>query len=167
MHRFTGDIMRRIMKLGLRLLFLGFLFCLGLTIHVIYGERVPPSSLTRLTIRDLERTIRSYYSNNGDIPVSLIALRKEGKYAKCHHDYWGRPIIYSYKGTVIRLVSYGKDGILGGTGDAADIAYQFDVLSNVPLRSFKISPDILEQIKNDVTNTPAPARAGQPPSQTA
>lgn len=36
-------------------------------------------------------------------------------------DPWGNPYVYTVSGSNFRIVSYGADGVEGGTGDGADI----------------------------------------------
>jgi len=58
-------------------------------------------------------------------PAGVVALKWQGPYLtkSVPSDPWGRPYIYRAPGAKndYDLLSYGKDGQPGGTGDAADV----------------------------------------------
>jgi general secretion pathway protein G len=87
-------------------------------------------------IDSLEKALDQYRLDTGHYPVSELGLgalntrpanepRWQGPYLKkaAPPDPWGRPYVYKYPGErgEYDLYSLGKDGQLGGTGEAADI----------------------------------------------
>lgn len=94
------------------------------------------AKLARAQIDALEKAIDQYRLDTGRFPpqeVGLVALvakpdnepRWSGPYLKkgVPLDPWGRPYVYripSPRGDY-ELLSYGKDGQQGGTGDAEDL----------------------------------------------
>ena len=90
-------------------------------------------------IREIENALNLYHLDNGTYPTTeqtLDALIKkptappipnnykdEGYISKIPKDPWGHPYIYLSPGNhgEFDIISYGADGVRGGTGNNADI----------------------------------------------
>jgi len=73
----------------------------------------------------LEVRFTDYVRSHHEIPMTLSQLPGKRGYDNSVTDGWGRPILLERNGQVIRLISYGKDGIPGGVGDDSDIIQEF------------------------------------------
>jgi hypothetical protein len=63
-----------------------------------------------------------YAQSNRSLPTSLEMLPKREHYMNRTTDGWGRSLLYSVsQDGIISLTSLGKDGVLGGQGEDADI----------------------------------------------
>ena len=94
------------------------------------------SKAARAQITALEQALEQYRIDTGRFPTNEEGLEAlmaapagapdwAGPYLKkaAPADPWGRPYLYANPGAhgEIDLLSYGKDGRAGGTGDSADI----------------------------------------------
>lgn len=165
MLRFTGDIMRLTMKFVLRLLVLAFLCCFAATLFLT--ETIRPKDATRTALIGIAVRLRDYFEKNGVIVDSLDDLPKRKNYHDSICDGWSRRILYFNTGSVVRLLSYGKDGVQGGIGDDADLECLFNLDTNTLIRVFEVQYNTVERTKEASITPAAPAQAGQPPSQTA
>jgi len=91
-------------------------------------ERIPAPDMTRSRIGGFEYRLHDYYAVNHRLPASLSDIPVEANKDNEVVDGWGRPIQYSSNGTTVTLLSLGKDGRRGGTGEDADIVDTFDVV---------------------------------------
>jgi len=63
-----------------------------------------------------------YAQSNKSVPTSLEMLPKREHYMNRTIDGWGRPLQYTAtQDGIISLTSLGRDGIVGGQGEDADI----------------------------------------------
>ena len=89
--------------------------------------------LTKSKMKSIETAIEAYYTNCGDYPGSLQNLLINpgingwsGPYLKADQliDPWGFEFVYVLEGTInpgsYDIISYGKDGELGGDGYNAE-----------------------------------------------
>lgn len=99
-------------------------------------------ALAKSQVESFSRALGAYRIDVGSFPSTeeglsvLVAKPSDSaKVAKWNGPYlektppsdpWGRPYIYRSPGTKsdFELISYGKDGQPGGTGDAADVSSQ-------------------------------------------
>jgi len=83
----------------------------------------------------LRTSMEAYRLDLGDYPSELIYLREksgpgwDGPYLpkSVPKDPWGNDYFYKTpgdQGEAFTLMSFGKDGVEGGSGDAADIRYE-------------------------------------------
>lgn len=114
----------------------------GLVAPQIFGRLTEARSTTaRTQVELLGTALDNYRLDNGDYPTSeqgLRALRERpsrapvpanwrGPYLRrdVPNDPWGRPYVYRYpgerQGGGYDLLSFGRDGQPGGTGEDADI----------------------------------------------
>ncbi len=94
----------------------------------LFVDRVPPYSYTITTISCIGDRINTFFIENNKLPGKLSGLPPREGYNNSLEDYWGREIIYEYDSELnIKLISYGKDGKVGGVGDNADIIEKFRV----------------------------------------
>ena len=63
--------------------------------------------------------VRAFHDSVGELPASRAGL--EDVLPASIDDAWGRPVIYLRVAGGFWLVSWGADGVPGGTGDAADL----------------------------------------------
>ncbi len=91
-------------------------------------ENVPPRALTRTRMTVIEKRIRDYAVAHHRLPASLSELPKPAANRDDSIvDGWGRPIQYAKEGQAVTLLSLGKDGRPGGSGEDADIRITFTV----------------------------------------
>ncbi len=140
--RLRKSILRRLAAAGFTLLeLLVVMVIIGLLASYVaprYFGQIGKSEakLARAQIDALEKAIDQYRLDTGRFPpqeVGLVALvakpdnepRWSGPYLRkgIPLDPWGRPYVYRIPGTRgdYELLSYGKDGQQGGTGDAEDL----------------------------------------------
>ena len=93
-----------------------------------FVDWIPPVALTRGRIHMLEIRIREYHAVHNRLPSTIVDLQIMEKNRDSElKDEWGRPIRYTVKGDTVALVSLGRDGQLGGTGEDSDIQLAFNV----------------------------------------
>ena len=84
--------------------------------------------VARVQIDSLEKALDQYRLDNRRYPTSEEGLAAIQPYLKkaLPDDPWGRPYLYRIPGekTEFEVVSYGRDGKPGGTGEDADIGVQ-------------------------------------------
>jgi type II secretory pathway pseudopilin PulG len=91
-------------------------------------DKIPSNALTRGRMMTTEQRIREYVAVHHCFPTGLSDLpplekNRDGDLA----DGWGRPIQYTIEGQTVTLLSLGKDGRPGGTGQDADIQVSFTI----------------------------------------
>ena len=103
-----------------------------------YFSQIGKSEVTaaRAQIDALEKALDQYRLDTGHYPATELGLaalvtrppnepKWNGPYLRkaVPADPWGRPYVYKYPGerAEYEVVSYGKDGVPGGTGEAADL----------------------------------------------
>jgi general secretion pathway protein G len=84
--------------------------------------------VARAQIDALEKAVDQYRLDNRRYPTSEEGLAAVQPYLKktLPNDPWGRPYVYTIPGDKAdyTVVSYGRDGKPGGTGEDADIGAQ-------------------------------------------
>ncbi|NWG31557.1 MAG: type II secretion system major pseudopilin GspG [Rhodocyclaceae bacterium] len=105
-----------------------------------YAAQIGKSEITaaRAQMEALAKALDTYRLDTGHYPSAqqgLAALRERpagevkwnGPYLQkdVPADPWGRPYVYRMPGAKgdYELISFGRDGVPGGTGDNADITY--------------------------------------------
>lgn len=113
--------LKRLLLFGLLIVFAAW-FLLSLLVDVI-----PPRNLTVTRMWVTKRRIIQFAQRENRLPSDLSELPPMPGYDTETRDAWGRPFIYKSlpDGRVI-LESYGKDGLIGGTGDNADLIGIFE-----------------------------------------
>lgn len=103
-----------------------------------YFSQIGKSEVTaaRAQIDALEKALDQYRLDTGRYPATELGLaalitrppnepKWNGPYLRkaVPADPWGRPYAYKFPGerAEYELISYGKDGVPGGTGEAADL----------------------------------------------
>ena len=84
----------------------------------------PLQRQARAEIRGLEGYFKSFHRITGRFPSqaeNFYPLIQGGLLKEIPLDPWGRPYQYRMEGAKGYIVSYGEDGLPGGTGEAADI----------------------------------------------
>jgi general secretion pathway protein G len=80
---------------------------------------------TRVVLKEVRSALDLYLVQNGAYPSTengLTILVKDGLLAREPGDAWGRPLVYERPHpSTCRLLSYGRDGKPGGTGEDADL----------------------------------------------
>lgn len=77
----------------------------------------------QMQVKNIEGALEMYYADKYEYPPDLESLAPE-YLKKIPKDPWGNPYIYSRPGSDnanISIISYGKDGVGGGTGENEDI----------------------------------------------
>jgi hypothetical protein len=87
---------------------------------------VTPEEMTRTSIIETFVRIDLYAKQNRCPPPSLDVLPRREGYVNRTIDGWNRPLQY-HIGTdgLITLVSFGRDGKIGGSGEDADISQSY------------------------------------------
>ena len=107
-----------ILALGIVLTILGKVFLGSIS--------VPRSAITRSTIEETRYRIYLFAAKNGKLPQRLSELPERDGYNNRMADLWERQLIYEVDDAgIISLVSYGRDGKLGGTSEDTDIIYRY------------------------------------------
>jgi general secretion pathway protein G len=84
------------------------------------------TQVARAQIEALEKALDTYRLDNRRYPTNEEGLAAIGPYLRkaVPNDPWGRPYVYrlpAQNGSEYEVVSYGRDGKPGGTGDDADV----------------------------------------------
>lgn len=88
----------------------------------------PKAAMTESAIGETRFRIGLYLAANGHLPPDLAALPNRPGYRNQTTDAWGRPLGYSTAGNDgFTLASLGRDGVVGGRDDDADIERRFRV----------------------------------------
>lgn len=91
----------------------------------------PPQSRTDLTMRDLAGRIRTAFKQGRSIPADLTTLPEHRRDSVDVNDGWGRPMTARWLvGGTVELLSLGRDGRPGGTGEDADLRGVFDPVAD-------------------------------------
>jgi hypothetical protein len=95
----------------------------GCHIDTVPQRAVTPSAMTETRVR-----IGLYYEQHGKLPANLDVLPVRKNYANRTVDVWGRPFQYvvDSDGT-FSLASLGRDSVIGGVGDDADLIQKYRV----------------------------------------
>jgi hypothetical protein len=99
------------------------------------SRRGPPSTMTQQLLLSVAAACSMYYSECGESPASLADLTNNAKGIAFMHwgkrgtnDDWGSPILFKPYDASLgygSVISYGRDGRLGGTGHDADTEVRF------------------------------------------
>lgn len=85
-------------------------------------ETIPPRAMTQTRLTIIEYRVRNYYLKHGQLPSTLTDLPPlDENRDSSFLDGWANPIRYSTDGVMISLLSLGRDGRIGGTGQDADL----------------------------------------------
>ena len=88
--------------------------------------RIPPRSLTNTTMWVLKRRILQFAHSHGELPHTLTALPEMQGYDTSTRDEWGRDIVFEVSTSgIVTLRSLGRDGVVGGSGNDADMIGSF------------------------------------------
>ena len=92
------------------------------------------TQVARVQIDALEKALDQYRLDNRRYPSAEEGLAAVQPYLKksLPNDPWGRPYVYRVPGPRgdFEVVSYGRDGKAGGTGEDADIGVAQEVVLN-------------------------------------
>lgn len=100
------------------------LLAVGVGAFVMHGLKkpamMPPGALTRFRIDGIESKLRLHYRTAGSFPGEISEIGPEQHEEMI--DGWGRQLVYRrLSPTECEIRSLGKDGMPGGTADAADV----------------------------------------------
>jgi len=85
-------------------------------------DRIPQRSLTTTRMHGVKRRVLQYAQSHNQLPASLSVLPEMSGYDNSVQDSWNRNFIYEVDSTGnVTLKSYGKDGVVGGDGENADM----------------------------------------------
>ena len=91
----------------------------------LFVDHIPPHAMTVTRMQHLKRRVLQYAQSHDRLPASLTALPPMEGYDDRIQDGWQRDIAFEVSGDVIAFRSLGRDGVLGGTGEDADIVRSF------------------------------------------
>jgi len=87
---------------------------------------VPPRAVTDTNMWILKRRILQFAHSHGELPHSLKDLPEMQGYYNDTRDGWGRDISFEVSTSgVVTLRSLGRDGVIGGSGEDADMIVSF------------------------------------------
>ncbi len=115
-------------------------------------DTVPPRSLTHARMTVLKRRILRFAAAQNRLPAALADLPELQGFDNSLTDAWGLPIRLNVANDVVALVSLGRDGSLGGTGDDADQVGSF------PARQpdGRWAPELVQWNHDPFSRTPSP-----------
>jgi len=91
-------------------------------------DRIPPTSLTETRMFVTKRRILQYAQAHDQLPPDLSSLPQMAGYDMSLKDGWGRTLSYQTNSAgTVTLESLGRDGVLGGSGEDADIIRSFPI----------------------------------------
>lgn len=94
----------------------------------MFADVIPDRALTESAIVETSVRVGMFVERNKELPPSLTSLPKREGYANRVVDAWKRPLIYVVNSQDrFTLTSLGRDGVVGGTGDDADITEKFKI----------------------------------------
>ena len=74
----------------------------------------------------LKRRILQFAHSHGELPHTLTALPEMQGYDTSTRDEWGRDIVFEVSTSgIVTLRSLGRDGVVGGSGNDADMIGSF------------------------------------------
>jgi hypothetical protein len=92
----------------------------GLSLLLV--DRMSQRSLTSVRMHVVKRRVLQYVQSHNQLPASLSVLPEMSGYDNSVQDSWNRNFIYEVDSTGnVTLKSYGKDGVVGGDGENADM----------------------------------------------
>jgi hypothetical protein len=86
---------------------------------------ITPVEMTNTAIGETLARIDIYAKQNHEVPRTLTTLPKRDHHINRITDGWNRQLIYTVENNVITLTSLGKDGVIGGIGENADISQSY------------------------------------------
>ena len=92
-----------------------------------YHVEVTDRDMTSTAIVETSYRIGMYFKANDRLPADLSVLPARQGYINRTNDGWNRPLIYQSEKDSFSLISLGKDGVAGGTGDNADMIHKYRV----------------------------------------
>jgi len=91
-------------------------------------ELQPKLSMTETDIAETSCRIGILFGQQGHLPPDLSTLPVRKGYANRATDAWDRPLMYSVNSADgFTLSSFGRDGVVGGQGEDADVVRRFRI----------------------------------------
>ena len=85
------------------------------------GAHEDARSVTVARLAQAASEVRAFRDAVGELPASRDGLEAVTSTPASIVDGWGRPLVYVRVVSGFWLISWGADGVPGGTGDAADL----------------------------------------------
>jgi hypothetical protein len=93
---------------------------------LVLVDTIPPRSLTVTHMTILKRRVLQFAHSRGELPHSLTDLPELRGFHDRVRDGWGRDIEFDVSSSgVVSFRSLGRDGIVGGSGEDADMLASF------------------------------------------
>jgi hypothetical protein len=93
---------------------------------LVLVDTIPPRSLTVTHMTILKRRVLQFAHSRGELPHSLTDLPELRGFHDRIRDGWGRDIEFDVSASgVVTFRSLGRDGIVGGSGEDADMLASF------------------------------------------
>ena len=90
-------------------------------------DRIPPKSLTQTRMHVTKRRILQYARSHNQLPPDLASLPPMSGFDTSIVDGWKRSLTYQTNSAgIVTLLSLGRDGVRGGSGEDADIERSFN-----------------------------------------
>ena len=145
-----------------------------------HTDPITPTEMTWTAMDETFARIDIYARSNKSVPTSLEMLPKREHYINRTTDGWGRPLRYSVsQDGIVSLTSLGRDGVVGGHGEDADITEAYYTRrtdgtlwagSDLWLVEAEVKPSDLQQsgaanrsqpVRSETKRTPAAAGSGR------
>ena len=98
-------------------------------VALMFVDVIPDRALTKSAMVETSVRIGMFVAHNKQLPPSLALLPRREEYANRVVDAWKRPLIYLVNSQDrFTLTSLGRDGVVGGTGDDADIIQKYRII---------------------------------------
>jgi hypothetical protein len=97
--------------------------CVSCCSHVITDQEMTAGAIGETSYR-----IGMYVNSNGKPPPDLSVLPARPGYVNRTTDGWNRPLVYRVDADAFSLTSLGRDGVVGGSGEDADVVRKYRVL---------------------------------------
>jgi hypothetical protein len=89
-------------------------------------DTIPPRSLTATRMMVIKRRVMQYAHAHSELPHSMTGLPVMQGYDNSIRDGWGRDITLEVSSSgIVTLRSLGRDGVVGGSGEDADMIASF------------------------------------------
>ena len=111
--------MKRNLLISILLILVGIVLLDGLICTI------PPFDMTITTIGTCAVRSELYFEKHGKIPPSLASLPERDGYANSIMDGYDRQLLFEVRADRMVFMSYGKDGLPGGTGKNADVEIHY------------------------------------------
>lgn len=92
---------------------------------ILLVEPIPPRSVTIGNMQVMKRRLIIFAAFHNKLPATVDELPPLAGFVSDNVDGWGRKIIMIIDGDLVKLISRGRDGLIGGNGEDQDVQGEF------------------------------------------